>query len=367
MHRPFFRSSLAISVAFLTACGGGSGRGVPGAGPGPARAVLPARPWPVKSREHVDLWLHGFAMIADDNSTQVPLFRRGYRDALTVEKNRRGVLTKLDEARADLARGYKANRAYEGAQFFALYFGSLGELLQAGEIFLKVDGEVRKAETPEAQAVIALFASAFGAKPDRAWLKLFLDGLADEQLKFYHDYWLAEQRARRAALTAAENMWLSVRPRLQPFLSGTKQSTGDFVLALALEGEGRTVKEGQSVVIATSFPASPAQGAEATFTFVHDAVATLAASQVADQTSPAQKRDGTADQMVAAASVRGGAMLLAAAAGELVNDYARFYLRAAGLGDGGANPIAALERGFPISDAVRDGMKRQIDILLGGI
>ncbi|MBI2796591.1 MAG: hypothetical protein HYX65_07815 [Gemmatimonadetes bacterium] len=368
MPRPTVRVSLALVVAVVAvvACAG-AGRGVPGAGQGAARVVLPEKPWPVKTREHVDLWLHGFAMVSDDNATPVPLFRRGYKDALTVEKNRRGLLTRLDESRAELAQGYKANRGYEAAQFFALYFGSLAELLQAGQIYLKVDGEGRKAETPEARAVIALFASAFPEKRDRAWLKLFLDGLLDEEEKFYHEYWLAEQRARGPALAAAEQVWLGVRPRLQPFLSGTKQPTGDLVLSLPLEGEGRTVKEGQSVVIATSYPATPAQGAEATYTFVHDAVATLAATQVADQTSPAQKRDGTADRMLSAASVRGGAMLLAAASADLVNGYARFYLQAAGRGDGGANPLGALERTFPIPDAVRDGMRRQIDILLGGI
>ena len=359
-----FRGTLALLAA---ACGG-AGRGVPGAGPAPsAVAGLPARPWPVKTREHVDLWLHGFALIADDRAAQVPLFRRGYRDALTVEKNKRGIVTKLDDARAELARGYAQNRAYEGAQFIALYFASLPELLQAGQIFLKVDGEPRKAETAEGQAIVALFSQAFAGKPDRAWLKLFLDGLADEQQKFYHDYWVAEQRARVPVFTAAEAAWLRVRPRLQPFLTGSKQPSGDFVLALPLEGEGRTVKEGQSQVIATGFPVSVERAAEATFTFVHDAVGSLAAAQVADQTSPAQKRDGTADAMVGAASVRGGAMLLAATASDLLPAYARFYLRAAGVAEGGVDPVGALERVFPIPAAVRDGMKRQIDILLGGI
>ena len=363
-------SSLLLSSLLMIAagCGGGAGRGVPGARPNTqAPVVLPARPWPVKTREHVDLWLHGFAMIVDDHSTQIPLFRHDYRDAQTVEKNRRGIITQFDEARAELARGYKQNKAYEGAQFIALYFGSLNDLMQAGQLFLKADGDMRKAETADGQAILALFAQSFAAKPDRAWLKLFLDGLADEQLKFYHDHWVAEQRNRASIFDAASAIWLRVRPRLQPFLTGSKQPSGDFVLALPLEGEGRTVKEGQSQVIATSFPESVDRAAEATFTFVHDAVGSLAAAQVGDQTSPAQKRDGTADAMIGGASVRGGAMLLAATASDLLPSYARFYLRVAGLGDGGSDPLAALVSAFPIPTAVRDGMKRQIDILLGGI
>ena len=62
------------------------------------RATDPLRPvsvgpkWPVKTREHVDLWLHGYALLLEDSAT-VPLFARGYRDLVTVEKNHRGVYT----------------------------------------------------------------------------------------------------------------------------------------------------------------------------------------------------------------------------------------------------------------------------------
>ena len=46
--------------------------------------------WPVRTLPHVDLWLHALALVSDDSST-VPLFRRHYRDSLTVEKNRRNI------------------------------------------------------------------------------------------------------------------------------------------------------------------------------------------------------------------------------------------------------------------------------------
>jgi hypothetical protein len=39
----------------------------------------------VKTREHIDLWLHGYALVQDDTA-QVPFFERGYRDRLTVAK-----------------------------------------------------------------------------------------------------------------------------------------------------------------------------------------------------------------------------------------------------------------------------------------
>ena len=51
--------------------------------------MAPGESWPIKTREHVDLWLHGFAMLSVD-TTKVPYFRRGYRDELTVQKNGAG-------------------------------------------------------------------------------------------------------------------------------------------------------------------------------------------------------------------------------------------------------------------------------------
>ena len=33
--------------------------------------------WPVNTRAHIDLWLHGFALLSDDTG-RVPMFKRGY-------------------------------------------------------------------------------------------------------------------------------------------------------------------------------------------------------------------------------------------------------------------------------------------------
>src|SRR5688500_20120613 len=47
--------------------------------------------WPIKTREHVDLWLHGFAMLQGD-TTFVPFFKRGYRTNMKVRKTRANVV-----------------------------------------------------------------------------------------------------------------------------------------------------------------------------------------------------------------------------------------------------------------------------------
>ncbi len=361
----FVRLSCLCLFPALSACGPVRPATPPVPVPAAANSAA-TRAWPIKTREHVDLWLHGFAMVTEDNAP-VPLFERGYRDAMTVTKNSRGLLTRLDEGRAELSRRYKANPAYQGAQFAALYFGSLPELMTAAQLAVTMDGDPRKATSREAQAIFTLFNAFFPNKADREWFKLFLDALTDEQQKFYHDWWMVQQRERAAALTAADQQWMALRPKLQPFLSGTKQPTGDLLLSLPLSGEGRTVRENGQQVIAVGLPSTAANASDALFCFVHEAVATLADGQVGDQTTPAEKRSGVAEKLLAMATVRGGALLLAAAAPELMPAFQRFYLRVAGVVAPAGNPGALFNATFPVPDAVLDGMKKQVDILLGGI
>ena len=48
--------------------------------------------------------------------------------------------------------------------------------------------------------------------------------------------------AARVGLAAADSLWQGTyRQKLQRFLNNTQQETGDFILALTLGGEGRTV------------------------------------------------------------------------------------------------------------------------------
>src|SRR5687768_9957766 len=61
---------------------------------GQSSATAPIN-WPVRARQHVDLWLHGFAMIQDD-TTLVPYFRRGYKTEMADLKRRANATTLLD-------------------------------------------------------------------------------------------------------------------------------------------------------------------------------------------------------------------------------------------------------------------------------
>ena len=375
MHHGFTRNRVIATAALvlvggLVACGGAS-QGT-GAAPAPARAgtatsTVSDAPWPIKTREHLDLWLHGFAMLQPD-STKIPYFRRGYRDQMIVERNRRGITTLLDQNRSALNARFAVNRSLVGAQFVALYFGSWEEMSRAIDLFLQARGDPGRATDQGQQAVIAFLAASFPSPQDRDWLTLFKQSLTDESTKFYHDYWTSEQRARTPVLAAVDSVWQGVyRPKLQTFLSRTQQQTGDLDLSLPLQGEGRTVTAGKrSNAVAVVFPDRRDAAVEVVYAAAHEFIGAIASTAIADNVTPAERREGVVDRIASNALVRGGAILLQKTAPELVDGYARFYLRAAGISASG-DAQAALVREFPLPDLVRDAIGRQLDAVLGGI
>ena len=323
--------------------------------------------WPVKSREHVDLWLHGFAMIADDSSL-VPLFRRGYRDALVVERNKASVTSDLDANHDALAARLRANPRLVNAQFLPLYFGGWAELEGALDFFLKAEGDPRGARTEQAAQLIAFFAAAFPTRDDRDFARRLLRSLESERERFFHAWWLAETRRRDAAFEAVDTLWQRTwRPKLQPFLNHTQQGNGEVLLTLPLEGEGRTVTGGkQRNTIAVGLPQSPARATEAMYALAHELVGPLTGAAVDDNTTPAEKRSGAAERLSSLALVRGGALLVAQLSKADAEGYARFYLRVAGVSfDGDA--MAALAKAFPVPPALLDSIQRQIAIAFAGI
>ena len=323
--------------------------------------------WPIKTREHVDLWLHGFALLQTD-ATQIPFFRRGYRDSVTLRKNRSNLLTQLDANRDRLAARFTAFPNLVSAQFAALYFGSWDDTRRATEMFLRAEGNPRAATDQQSAQVIAALSGYFPSAADRDWLRLFVQSLEDERAKFFHDYWLAEQRSRAPVLVALDSIWHGdVRPKMQRYLGNTQQFTGDFLLSLPLNGEGRTIVVGSRLnIVAVTFPATVAESRDAIFVFAHEVVAAVTGPAIADNTSPAEKRAGATDRHTSNAAVRGGAMLLERVAPELVDGYARYYLRAANATFSG-DPKAALATVFPLPDLLRDAILRQLDVVLGGI
>jgi hypothetical protein len=362
--------ALGVSLAACTAAGSTGGAPASPA-PAPAPASAPARStpsWPIKIRYPIDLWLHGYAMIEDD-TTLVPYFRRGYRDQMVVLKNRANVISQLD-ANRDRLRAYLASHpGLIGGQFLALSFGSWEEMQRAIELFLQANGDPQRARDPALRAMIATIAASYPTAADRDWLRTFTLSVADEGTKFYRSYWGEQQRERSRVLAALDSGWTrTYLPKLQGFLNNTQQGRGELFVALPLGGEGRTISGGGGEnAIAVTYPDSEPRVIEAVYVFVHEAVGVLANQVVADNTTPAEQRAGVAARYGSAAAVRGGSLLLARVAPELRAGYERYYLQVAGVNVADGPDAGVFERTFPLPQSIVDALRRQIDIVLGGI
>lgn len=362
-------NSIACVLA-LSACAGagtGGGASAPVPSTGSSQTSSPAIRWPIKTREHVDLWLHGYAMLQED-STLVPYFRRGYRDQMIVLKNRANVITQLDANREKLRARLTANPSLVNAQFVPLSFDSWDEMAQMINVFLQSDGDVNRAATRETAAGIVSLAAYFPTSADRDWLRLFVQSLNDEKNRFYHSYWTEQQRERGNVVAVVDSIWQKIyRPKMQAFLNNSGQANGDILLSLPLDGEGRSESSGKlHNTLTVSFPDTPAQATDAIYVIAHEAVAKIANQSVSDNITPNEQRNGMGDRYASAAAVRGGAMLLQRVAPELVAGYARYYLQSARRTIG-SDPLASLTAAFPLPNAIRDSIGRQLDVVIGGI
>ena len=358
-------ASTAGIVAMLAAC---ATAGAPAAGTDPAGDVVtPAEEWPITTQHHVDLWLHGFAMMQDD-TTLVPYFRRGYRAEMTDLKRRGNVSTQLDANMARLRERFALNRDLVNAQFVSQYFSDFDELQRAMDIIQRADGNPRAAGDRETAELIALLAGYFPLPADRDWARLYVQSLRDENSRFYRSYWDQQQRERAPVVTEVRSQWQNTwKPRLQRFLNNTQQTGGEVVLSLPLNGEGRTLTAGKRQnSIAVTFPARSADAEEAIYVIVHEIVGQITSTAVRDNVTPNDARMGLADRYVAIGAVRAGAMLLEKVAPELLDGYARYYIRSAGR-TVGSNPRTQMTQVFALPTGIRDAISRQIDVVLGGI
>ena len=356
-------ASAAGLIVLLGACasaGSTAGDPVEPSGPAPTE-------WPVATLHHVDLWLHGFAMIQDD-TTLVPYFRRGYKAEMNELKRRANATSQLDTNTPRLRERFNIRSDLVNAQFVAQYFNDFDELQRAMDIFQRAEGNPRAAGDQETAEMIALLAGYFPQPADRDWARLLVQSLRDENTRFYRSYWDQQQRERAPVVATVTRQWQNDwKPRFQRFLNNTQQTGGEIVLALPLNGEGRTLNAGKiQNSIAVTFPVRESDAAEAIYVIAHEIVGQITATAVRDNVTPNDARLGLADRYIAVGAVRAGAMLLQQVAPELVDGYARYYLRSAGR-PVGANPVTSMTQAFALPNTIRDAISRQIEIVLGGI
>jgi hypothetical protein len=324
-----------------------------------------ARVWPVITRVHIDLWLHGYAMLMRDTAT-VPVFRRGYRERIQQVKQQRNLQTRLDVNRTRLQERLSLSPNLVNGQFAPMYFASWDQMQQIVGVFLRANGDARSASDQTIAQYFAVLNSQFPTVADRQWLALFVESLEDERRQFYQEYWTSQNGARMALIRRTDSLWQGTyRARLQRFLNNTQQENGDFILALTLGGEGRTVNfSARQNAVGSTMPEENAE--EAFYVFAHEVVSGIVSTSVNDNTTPSQQREGLASRYVTLGTVRGGAMLLEKAAPELLTGYIRYYLSQAG------QPLtgdikARLAATFPLPDGIRQAIERQLDVVMGGI
>jgi hypothetical protein len=370
--RRFFCATLALATGACT--GALSPTPAPGASPAPSTAGAPAALpmmniiWPVRSYEHIDLWLHSYALLAPDTAL-VPYYRRGYRDRLLTLRRQRGISTLLDANRSRLLQRIAVTPALgTSPQFVPLYFDSYDQLRTAIDVFMRANGNPNATSDPTSRSYVAILARTFSTGADREWLRLFAESVDDESRKFYHDYWTSEARARTSTMTRADSLWQRQwRPALQRFLNNTQQQNGELELSFPLGGEGRTIQFGkQQNVVAVPWPESRDDAEVLLYVMAHEITGAIASAAIADNTTPAERRDGTTTHYEQAAAVRAGALLLERTVPTVLPGYMRYYLQQAGR-SAPSDPRAAFATAFAMPEAVVTAIARQLDVVLGGI
>lgn len=363
-----------LAVVFLFACAGAtpspSQAPSPQTGSGTRPVALPMvqTTWPMRTREHVDLWLHGYALLAPD-STLVPYFKRDYRDRITTLRARRNVSSLLDGSRAKLlARINVQPSLATSGQFLPLYFSSWDQMRQVIDLFVRNNGNPGGSNDPATRSYFALLGGAFPTAPDRDWLRTFADGVDDESRKFYHDYWTTESHSHAGVLGRTDSLWQRQwRPALQRFLNNTQQQNGELYLSFPLGGEGRTVHFGKAEnAVAGPMPDAIGDAEIVLYVMAHEISGAVASAAIADNTTPADQRAGVTSRYEQAAAVRAGAMLLERTIPTALPGYMRYYLQTTGRTPP-TDPKAMFASVFALPDAMRDAIMRQFEVILGGI
>jgi hypothetical protein len=322
--------------------------------------------WRLDTREHVDLWLHGFALLQDDASL-VPYFRLGYRAALGQVRPSTG--GQFDANRAQLQRRFVENANLTSAQFLALYFASWDDLRRGVDRFVRDNGDVRMARTQDELRMYATVRTYFPTAEDREWLRLFVQSLDDERSRFYRGYWIQQQQRRASMRSAIEALWTGTYGgAFSRFMRNSVQREGTILLSLPLGGEGRTLAVGgNDNFMAVNFPAQGDDPREALYAVAHEVVGTVATAAVRDNASAADERSGDTGKWTTLAAVRGGAMLLQRIAPDLLAGYQRYYLTLARVPAAQGDPAATFAATFPLPAQIVTALQRQIDVVLGGI
>jgi len=321
-----------------------------------ASATAQAQQWPIKTREHVDLWLTAFAELSEDSSAKVPTYRRSYLDQMALAQNQQNVLTALDSVHDGLQSRWDHSPKLAEARVLALDAGTWDEMHSGIDLFLNPPTDKRKKSKTPTPDVESRLGDYFSTADDRDWLLNLDRGLQGMRTQFYHQWWVAEQLKRRPILAATDSLWRATEAKLDYFLTATHQPNGEIILSLPVDAQGVTFKETTGrISLAVPFPDSIGDAAQVIYVVAHVAARAAAVDALEAATTVADRRNGLTERYNEALSIRGGYMLLSKAAPDLAAGYAKYYLRT-------SPPGSTLDAAFPLPDAIRDALSHQIDL-----
>lgn len=341
--------------------------------PAPEEAAPPPPAgWRVGSAEHIGLWYHGLAIVADTTvppGATLPRYAPGYADSIAALKRRRGIEpTALDRRAADFRTIFR-DESYRGIEFVPLYFQSQDALFNGIALWRAAGGNPRRAGSVEEARLIAFLSSVFPRAAQRQAIAEWAEALADESRSFYHAYWEEQAPALAASAAAVQREWGELRPELGNFLEYMRLENGEIFLVPALGIEGRFVSSGLPVPRSAIMTAAPDRAEDAVLAFVHELLYPLVGDAIREYIAPAKIRELGEDALRERAAVRGGALLLDRAAPERAGRYRRLYLRSIGM----AAPTepaaldAAFRDAFPLPPELERGLEEAVDRSLAGI
>lgn len=326
----------------------------------PAPRTIPLGPpgWNLDTREHLDLWLHGYAMLREDQST-LPFFLPGYRDRLAAVRQEAGVFSLLDANADRLVPHLTSNPALVNGQFAPMYFRSWAELRDGIDALLRVNGVVSRANSSERSGVATL-QRMFPTAADREWLRTFARSLDDERTQFFDSYWQDQQRSSRDAFAAADAaLRAATTGPLSRYIVNANVQRGTVLMSLPLGGEGRTVLHGvERPLVAVPRPLTEGSANSVVYVFVHELVSE-AVSVASREFTGALPQNLSAEAYETSSLVRAGHHLLQLAAPDLATGYAAWYVRLTGR-EPGRDPDASLTAIFPLPSNLEAAVFAQV-------
>lgn len=322
----------------------------------PSHAQQPERPsggtWAVVDDAGADLWFHGLALVGVRGLSPLPLYSADYAEQIRAAKQAAGAYpTPLDDAIVRFRMAFERDSTLELLHFVPLYFGRVEP-----EALLDELDAVTRGRRPRGFGA-GVVADVLASRQQREVLADFVRALRDEWRLFLREYRSAQAPERTRRLNEVTPAWQRLVPLLRPFLAARRLDGGVLLISPALGPEGRVVR-GDAVArlgstIAVWSPPGSAGRHAALFGAVREACFPLV-SEMVERLRLGGGERVAAERVSSRGAVWCGAQLIARHAPELLPEYQRVYLGAAG------DPGAPFDRVFHVPTELRDSIQPQV-------